>query len=318
MIETDISSTSSTLKCKNKVAAIDFGSKNIKFCIGGIHDGRIVATLIKKENLNLAADLQLHQNHISKTKLRELEKVLVCFLRFCKENHVKQVIGAGTSALRSARNQKDVTRLIRTLGIDFNVIRGKHEGELAYLAATGGHPGFVVTDLGSRSFQVAYMKKNKLVAQSLKCGYQIAYEKFYRDANHFDDGHRLFRKLLKHYLHHLPQKNNQMVSLASLSLASHVTHKRKQAIAGQYLYEKAVISETRRLRKLSPKAFQQFKKDQSKVDKILPGLTFTDCIMELTNNHRTLIEQAELPVGLMVEFFRSKSAQRLSGRAASP
>ncbi|MBF0448308.1 MAG: hypothetical protein HQL67_08925 [Magnetococcales bacterium] len=138
------------------ICAIDFGSKNFKFVVGRQIGVDIEVDLLKKEPMGLGQDLLDHDGSLSEAKLGQIKTVLSEFKDYCDSNAISTILGIGTSAIRSAKNQEQASALIRSFGIIFEVAQGKREGQVSYLAVTNGAPNQLVSDMGSRSFQYAY------------------------------------------------------------------------------------------------------------------------------------------------------------------
>ncbi|MBZ0283019.1 MAG: Ppx/GppA family phosphatase [Anaerolineae bacterium] len=84
---------------------------------------------------------------------------------FCKASGITDIIAAGTSAIRDAKNQQPfLTRLKAETGINVRVLSGEEEAYYGYLAAVNSTPlenGFVL-DMGGGSVQVSRVKKREL------------------------------------------------------------------------------------------------------------------------------------------------------------
>jgi len=286
------------------IAAIDFGSKNFKFLIGSQENGKVKTKLLKKEAMMLGKELAENDGSISDSKLKKIEKVLNDFKQYCKKQGIKTILGIGTSAVRSAKNNQKLAKLIDSFGISFEIARGRREGDIGYLAATMGKPNNLMSDMGSRSFQVSYNKKGEIVSQSLKAGYLIVYDKFYKNCDSFDESEKHLRKLLKHHIHHLPKHTENFMALASNSMAEFVTGKPKKEITNQFISQSQLRNKVKELKSLRPKKYHELKSKLDKANKILPGLTFIDYLLEFSHHNHVLIVESELPVGLIVEYFK--------------
>jgi exopolyphosphatase/pppGpp-phosphohydrolase len=287
-----------------EIAAIDLGSKNFKFLVGHQFNGQIKTELLKKETLMLGKELTEHHGWISEKKFTEIQQVLTDFKAYCDNRGIKTILAIGTSAIRSAKNNKRLSEITNSLGISFEIAKGMREGDIGYLAATLGKPEQLMSDMGSRSFQVAYQKKGDIVSLSHKAGYMIIFEKIYQDTSSFQTAHKHLRKCLKHHIGKLPQHTESFIALASNSMASFVTGLPKQEVMNQYLDHQSIRN---KIKELKHKEFNHLKQNLEKANKILPGLTFIDYILEFSHHDKVLIVESELPVGLMVEYFRQQN-----------
>ena len=289
-----------------EIAAIDLGSKNFKFLVGRQINGQIETELIKKETLMLGKELAEHNGWITEEKFTKIQQVLTDFKVYCDNQGIKTILAIGTSAIRSAKNNERLSQLSNSLGISFEIVKGVREGDIGYLAATLGKPEQLMSDLGSRSFQVAYQKKGDIVSQSRKAGYMIIFEKIYQNTSSFKTAHKHLRKFLKHYIGKLPRHTESYMALASNSMAGFVTGLPKQEIMNKFLDHQSIRNKIKELKHLKHKEFKHLKQNLEKANKILPGLTFIDYILEFSHHDKVLIVESELPVGLMVEYFRQQ------------
>lgn len=290
-----------------EIAAIDLGSKTFKFLVGRQINGQIETELLKKETLMLGKELTEHHGWISETKFTKIQQVLTDFKAYCDNRGINTILAIGTSAIRSAKNNERLSELTNSLGISFEIAKGMREGDIGYLAATIGKPEQLMSDMGSRSFQVAYQKKGDIVSQSRKAGYMIIFEKIYQDTSSFKTAHKHLRKCLKHHIGKLPRHTESFMALASNSMASFVTGLPKQEVMNQFLDHQSIRNKIKELKHLNHKEFNHLKQNLGKANKILPGLTFIDYLLEFSHHDKVLIVESELPVGLMVEYFRQQN-----------
>jgi exopolyphosphatase/pppGpp-phosphohydrolase len=289
------------------ICAIDFGSKNFKFVIGRKVGVDVETDLLKKEPMGLGQELLDHDGIISKGKIAQIDEVLTEFKTYCNQNNILTILGVGTSAIRSAKNSKELTQLIASHGITFELAHGKREGDISYLSVTNGASNQLVSDMGSRSFQYSYKKKQEdIVSASLKSGYLIAYEEHFAKAKTFASGRRSFRKLLKEHIEKLPNNTDIYIALASNTMAAFVSGGSKLDVVNQFLRKKHLLAKINYLKNLGPKEFDVVRTATPKVNKILPGLIFIEYMLELSGHDKVMIAEVELPAGLIVEYFINK------------
>ncbi len=289
------------------ICAIDFGSKNFKFVIGRKIGVDIEVDLLKKEPMALGQELLDHHGSISKEKMAQIDRVLADFKNFCNERDISTILGVGTSAIRSAKNQDEVTRLINSHGIQFELAQGKREGDISYLSVTNGATNQLVSDMGSRSFQYSYKKgQEEIVSSSLKSGYLIAYEEHFAHAKTFATGRRSFRKVLKEHIREIPQDTDIYIALASNTMAAFVFGGSKLDVVNRFLRKKDLLKKIEYLKGLGHKEFNVIRANTPKVNKVLPGLVFIEYMLDLSGHEKVMIAEVELPAGLIVDYFTTK------------
>lgn len=289
---------------QREICAIDFGSKNFKFVTGRQVGYDVEVDLLKKEPMGLGKDLAANKGIISDAKLDQIDKVLAVFREECLARGVTTILGIGTSAIRSAKNSNRITKIIESHGITFEVAHGKREGEVAYLSVTHGAENQLVSDLGSRSFQYAFKADGEIHSASRKAGYMLAYDAHFKKADTFASGRKSFRDFLKKTIHNIPKKTDIYFALASNTMAAFVTGGAKLDVVDQFLMKRKVIDKVKYLRKLNRNEFKIIKANTPKVEKILPGLTFIEYMLQHSGHDKVMVVDVELPAGLIVEHFR--------------
>jgi len=279
------------------------GSKTFKLVVGWKVNDRIVTELVKKENVNLGRETAENYNRIRKEKLSEIENILSRFKKECENRGVNTILAIATSAVRNARNKEEIVNLSRNHGISLDIADGVREGTVGYLAATKGESNKLVIDMGSRSFQLTRKNNNKIESKSFKAGYRIAYKKFIKSVSTFTEAQVLYRKFLERNLVIFPDRTDQLIALASKNITGFVKGKKKDEVSGAYLSRKELRKKITTLRNLTSKQFSLVKSNTKKANKILSGIILLDYVMEHSKHERVLIVDAELPVGLIVEYF---------------
>ncbi len=285
------------------VCAIDLGSKNFKLVRGYQNNGRLHTTLVEKITLHLGIEVNESGGIIRPEKLAEIETALNAVIESCQCQGINTVLAIATNAISQTTNNGEVVALARKLGIDLEIADGRREGEVGYLAATLGEPNRLVAELGSRSCQIAWDAGAEIAVTPLSFGYRRLYRAFFEAAATFGDGATAMRSFLADRLPPLPRSTAAFVALAANSLAGFVLGKEKRAVSNLPLAREAL---TRRLDAMTqwPKTdFEYFKHHIPKANKILSGLVFMDIMLEESGHDEVLIAEAELPVGLIVEYF---------------
>jgi exopolyphosphatase/pppGpp-phosphohydrolase len=288
------------------ICALDLGSKNFKFVSGHHVNGRIQTKLLNKISLNLGNELNQYDGVIRPNKLSELESVLGTFAKYCHNKGISKFLAIATSAVRNMKNNSEIVALARNAGIELEIADGQREGEIGYLAATYGEPNCIVAELGSHSCQIAWDDGNEIKVDPLNIGYQRIFEEFFRGPVDFGIASNIYRKYLDQHITHLPATAGGFSALAANSVAAIVLDKDKKDVRGTYLKRSDLQRKLNNIEQLSDTDFEGLKRSLDKASKILPGMVFLDYIMGRSGHDQVLISDAELPVGLIVEYFKSK------------
>jgi exopolyphosphatase/pppGpp-phosphohydrolase len=287
----------------SKVGAIDMGSKNFKFVFGQNINGIITTELIGKERLEIGKEVTENHGLIGRNKFMQIEEALSQFIRYCSDRGTPKVLAIATSAIRGARNHQQVIDLAQEIGLTIEVTDGVREGEVGYLAATGGAPNKLVSDFGSKSTQIAWEINGKILSRSIPVGYELAYERYVEHASTLDETKENFGRFLDGNLKELPGNMDQFIALAANTITSFATGEKRTGHQGKTLARATLNGRMSELRELSPSQYNNLKSSLPKVEKTLPGLFFLDYLMERTGHGEALIAETELPVGLIVEYF---------------
>ncbi len=288
------------------ICAMDMGSRNFKFVIGWMEDGRLKTRLMGKYELSLGKEIARNHGVISRAKMAEMENLLRRFRDECLVEGVNTIRAIATRAIHTAVNGNEVADLARRLGIDVEIADGVREGEVGYLAATGGKANKFVSEMGSQSFQLAWDTGERLESRSLPVGYEFINSEFIGPACHFAEADQAFRSFLGLNIKCFPNGADQFIALAAKAIAGFVTGRPKQEMAGRLLEREAMAAKLRELKDLPEERFEDLKQGMEKAGKILAGTVFLDFLMERTGYRQALIQEAELPVGLIVEHFRDQ------------
>ena len=208
----------------------------------------------------------------------------------------------GTRALREARNAEAVVHAARAAGVAIEVASAEREAELGYLCATGGAPNRLVSDLGSRSLEIAWKTGNAIESRCVDPGYVDAWAAWFAGASGFG-------AFLARHIDRLPRGTEQLLCLASKTTASYVLGRPKAEVANRPLAHVALDETIRTLERLSPAAWREHRGSMVRAEKVLPGLVVIDHLMRRSGHREAVVVEAELPVGLIVDHF---------GRAGGP
>ncbi len=288
------------------IGALDLGSKNFKLVVGYEVGGLLYTKLLDKITVNLGAVVDRSGGVIPPKKLQEVETALKALFETCRRQQVTRLFAIATRAVKRATNKDAVVALARNVGIDLEVADGHREGKVGYLAATLGRPNRLVVELGSTSCQIAWDAGDGIQVTPMQIGYGYVYDQYFRDAATFGYAATAFRSFLDQRIDHLPQSLGAFVALAANTLASFVTGKEKTKLQGIDLSHTAIARKRESLEDLSPADFQRLKRTTQKASKILPSLVFLEYILERSRHEAVRISKAELPVGLIAEYFQQQ------------
>jgi exopolyphosphatase/pppGpp-phosphohydrolase len=300
-----------------QICAIDIGSKNVKLVIGGNDDGYARTRLLTKENLQLGADVRRNEGRIGSEKLTELREVLSRFAEMGAAIGAGKMLAIATHAVRNATNKRQVLDIASELDIDLDIADVEREGVVGYLAATGGENGKIVSDLGSSSCQVTWRDGSDFKSRCIEdMGYERAFRSFIEPAPDFADARRRYRDYLSGHVRDLPS-SMQYVALASKSMAAFVVGCDKDDAVGMKLQRYSIEESISKIVNMDEARFGLLKSTLNKSDKILTGLIFVEHMLDASSNDEVFIADAELPVGLIVEYFAHR-ADRAARTEAQP
>jgi len=221
------------------------------------------------------------------------------------------VLAIATSAIRNAKNHQQVIDLASNIGLSMEVAEGAREGEVGYLAATGGAPNKLVSDSGSKSIQIAWELNGKILSRSIPVGYELAFASFVEHASTLDETIGNFSRFLDGNFKKLPKNTDQFIALAANNITSFVTQEKRTGHNIRTLTRTALNGKVSEIRRFPPAQYHNLKTSLPQAEKILPGLVFLDYLMRRTEHSEALISEAELPVGLIVEHFLKGTENRL-------
>ena len=295
---------------RTAVCAIDLGSRNFKAVVGRISGGALVTRVLDKVRMDLGEHLAENRGFISEVKIAEILDALDAFAARGRAEGASEVLAAGTRALREARNAGAVVRAARAVGISIEIATGAREAELGYLCATGGAPNRLVSDLGSRSLEIAWKTGNAVESRCVDPGYLDAWAEWFAGASGFAAARAEYDAFLARNIDYLPRGTERLLCLASNTAASYVLGRPKEEVANRPLSHAALGAAIRRLEGLAPASWREHRDSIARAEKILPGLVVLDHLMRRSGHREAVVVEAELPVGLIVEHFARAGGPR--------
>jgi exopolyphosphatase / guanosine-5'-triphosphate,3'-diphosphate pyrophosphatase len=154
-----------------KIAAIDIGSNAIRLLIEEIRmsDGNyhIEKVSLTRVPVRLGEDV-FTKGKISKEKCRQLVKTMRAFWYLMDVHNVEHFRACATSAMREAKNKKEVIAQIKKEAyIDIEILTGDEEANLIfsnYFAQNINHRGnYLYIDVGGGSTELSLIKSGKLI-----------------------------------------------------------------------------------------------------------------------------------------------------------
>ena len=289
-----------------RIGAVDMGSRNFKFVFGQRVNGVVTTRLVGKERLDIGKEVTENNGLIGRDKFMQIEDALSRFMRYCSDRGAPKVLAIATSAIRNARNQQQIIDLAKEIGLTMEVANGPREGEVGYLAATGGAPNKFVCDAGSKSTQIAWNSNGNIQSRSIPVGYELAYDSFVEHASTLEETEANFSRFLDGNFRELPDNTDQFIALAANTITTFVTGENRTGQRGRTLTRADLSDKISRLRGLSASRYDELKSSLPNAKKTLPGLVFLDYLMERTGHDEALVTEIELPAGLVVEYFNKR------------
>jgi exopolyphosphatase/guanosine-5'-triphosphate,3'-diphosphate pyrophosphatase len=168
-----------------RFAAIDLGTNTILLLVAELNEDGSFSVLTDRAEIARLGEGVDKTRAISLAGEERSFATLKDYLRECKDLGVDEVVAAGTSALRDARNGPAfIQRLKRELGLDLRVLSGEDEARYSYLAVARGlrlnAADVLVADVGGGSTEFIWAKAGALHrSASLNLGSVRLTERFF-------------------------------------------------------------------------------------------------------------------------------------------
>jgi exopolyphosphatase/guanosine-5'-triphosphate,3'-diphosphate pyrophosphatase len=168
-----------------KIAAIDIGSNSIHMVVARIDAGGHFTLLDRaKEPVRLGRGT-LTSRALSAAAMQAGLETLATFKRLADTLQVEKVLSVATSAVRESKNGGDfISQIGRTLGIHVDVITGREEARLIYLAVSNAldlrNETVLLADVGGGSVELVLAEGGSVrMQESLKLGVIRLGERFF-------------------------------------------------------------------------------------------------------------------------------------------
>jgi len=157
-----------------KLAAIDIGSNAARLLISEVTKQPKQDPVFNKINLvrvplRLGFDV-FETGEISKAKVKMLMQTLKAYQHLLQAYEIKHVYACATSAMRDARNSKDIIRKVKLeTGIEIKVISGQEEASFIYenhvAENLDSDHSYLYIDVGGGSTELTFFADGKLVSK---------------------------------------------------------------------------------------------------------------------------------------------------------
>jgi exopolyphosphatase/guanosine-5'-triphosphate,3'-diphosphate pyrophosphatase len=157
-----------------KLAAIDIGSNAARLLISEVTKQPKKAPVFNKINLvrvplRLGFDV-FETGEISKPKVKMLMQTLKAYQHLLEAYQIKHVYACATSAMRDAKNSKDIIRKVKLeTGIEIKVISGQEEASFIYenhvAENLDSDHSYLYIDVGGGSTELTFFANGELVSK---------------------------------------------------------------------------------------------------------------------------------------------------------
>ncbi|NOT74501.1 MAG: exopolyphosphatase [Cyclobacteriaceae bacterium] len=173
------------MKMEQKIAVIDLGTNTFHLLITGLQDGdwRIIHSEKQAVKIGVGG---INQNIIPNDGMERAIQCLKNYKIKLDEYQVALVLALGTSALRNAKNSKEViNKIYEATGITVHLISGEQEAEYIYYgvrsAVTLGDKTSMIVDIGGGSVEfIIGDGKDIFWKQSFEIGAQRLLEMYHK------------------------------------------------------------------------------------------------------------------------------------------
>ncbi|MFN0254017.1 Ppx/GppA phosphatase family protein [Pedobacter ureilyticus] len=161
-----------------RYAAIDIGSNAVRLLIADIthsDKGNFKKNTLVRVPLRLGDDAFLDQK-LSEKKIEDLVKTMIAFRNLMDVYHVTEYLACATSAMREAKNGKQVIEKIKELAdIDIEIIEGQREASIIYSNHIEENldikKSYLYIDVGGGSTELSvFVNKQPVASKSFNLG----------------------------------------------------------------------------------------------------------------------------------------------------
>lgn len=155
-----------------KLAAIDIGSNAVRLLLVNVYDTPQGPTYVKdalyRVPLRLGEDV-FTKGKLSKNKIKDFVNTMIAFKKLMKVYQPVAYMACATSAMRDAKNAKEVLEKIKSkTGIEIRIITGQEEADLIYsnhVEKLQPDPArnYLFIDVGGGSTELILVSKGEMV-----------------------------------------------------------------------------------------------------------------------------------------------------------
>lgn len=148
-----------------KYGVLDVGSNSVRALVYA--DGKVLYNGLITSRLGEGLAIS---GKLSAEAMNRTAEAIIALQGVCEKRGADKVFAFATEAVRSASNGGDFVSLVKSKGVDIEVVSGDEEGELGALGALGGDDGGII-DIGGASTEIVAVKTKKIVySKSLPLG----------------------------------------------------------------------------------------------------------------------------------------------------
>ncbi|MBQ7642291.1 MAG: hypothetical protein IJS67_00160 [Clostridia bacterium] len=148
-----------------KYGVLDVGSNSVRALVYA--DGKVLYNGLITSRLGEGLALS---GKLSAEAMNRTAEAIIALKGVCEKRGADKVFAFATEAVRSAANGGEFVSLVKSTGVDIEVVSGDEEGELGALGALGGDDGGII-DIGGASTEIVAVKTKKIVySKSLPLG----------------------------------------------------------------------------------------------------------------------------------------------------
>lgn len=149
-----------------RIGIVDLGTNSVRFAIYQITEKNRAICIYKKKLMLRPGQGVFKTGKLKPATIRNLTQAFQKYSRRATSNGVEAMLAVGTSALREAKNARDLLKKIeRKSGIVVNVISGRREAQLIALGIMESEPvpknGYALFDIGGGSTEVSLCRGHK-------------------------------------------------------------------------------------------------------------------------------------------------------------
>ncbi len=296
------------------LAAIDIGSNAMRLAIGTFStNGKLLNTVTFRESVRLGADV-FKDGHISETSIKRTITALKHFKKQIWNSNAVAVRAVATSAMREARNAKQlVDKIQRTTGIEVEVISGLEEGFLVFKGVDYvvdlSRKSTLLIDIGGGSVETCIISGGK---RKLSESVGLGSVRLLSMVKGRKDPHMFLQKLVRKYAHGVKGKIARKSAVHRLeqfvgtggniecfgNLSKRIFHKKRSDWIS--LKELEVIVEKLASMKVKER-IEKLNLRKDRADVILPAGVLLLAIMRETKIKRLKIPGVGLKEGTLIE-----------------